>query len=256
MKLRSALTLFVCLFALAALACSFGASTSVPAPTPKPAQTQSCKWTGTWNTEWGGVTNGTALLVLRQKGKNVTGEYTYAWVDSEVNGQLEGTVDETLLTGTWEEGDSVGTLTFDLEKDCNAFTGEWNRDTGEGGDWDGTRVKFTPPEPTSQVVDTASPEKAIQTAVSAHQGIYVNADGYSVLEAKPLSIPNTTANAGIVEAWCVSIYYTWTSSDEAGFVYTEESTRAYIVVHRDTATKAWTARSTDMYGCEEYDELR
>src|SRR6185436_6438387 len=129
MKLRSVLTLFVCVFVLAALACSFGASTgaSTPAPTPKSAQTQSCKWTGTWDTEWGGVTNGTALLVLRQKGKAVTGEYTYAWVDSEVNGQIEGTVDETLLTGTWEEGDSVGTLTFDLEKDCNAFTGEWNR---------------------------------------------------------------------------------------------------------------------------------
>ena len=255
MKLRSALTLFVCLFALvAALACSFGAST--PAPTPKSAQTQSCKWTGTWDTEWGGVTNGTALLVLRQQGKKVTGEYTYAWVDSEVNGQLEGTVDETRLTGTWQEGDSVGTLTFDLKKNCNDFTGEWNRDTGEGGDWNGTRVKFTPPEPTSVTVDETPSDKVIQTALAAHQSIYVNADSYAVLEAKPLIVPNTSENADIVEAWCVPIYYTWTSSDEAGFVYTEESTRVYIVVHRNPDKKAWTARSTDMYGCEGYDELR
>src|SRR6185436_20653466 len=171
----------------------FGAST--PTPNPKPAQTKSCQWTGTWDTEWGGVTNGTALLVLRQQGKQVTGEYTYAWVDSEVNGQIEGTVDETRLTGTWEEGDSVGTLTFDLKQDCNAFTGEWNRDTGEGGDWSGTRVRFTPPEPTSVVVDETPSAKGIQTALSAHQSFYVNTDSYYVMEVKPFKVPDTTENA-------------------------------------------------------------
>lgn len=258
MKRLSALSLLVWPLALAVLACSFGAGSKTnPAPTPKSAQTQTCQWTGTWDTEWGGVTNGTALLVLRQKGKTVTGEYTYAWVDSEVNGQIEGTVDETRLTGTWEEGGSVGTLTFDLDKQCEAFTGEWNRDTGEGGDWNGTRVKFTQPEPTAVVVDTTPSDKVIQTALSAHQGIYVNADSYAVLDVKQLSVPNTTENADIIEAWCVPIYYTWTSSDEAGFVYTEESVRVYLVVHRDiTGKKAWTARTTDMYGCEGYDELR
>src|SRR5687767_8585018 len=115
MKSLFALNVCVGSLALAALACSFGASPSTnPAPTPRAAQTQSCQWTGTWNTEWGGVSNGTALLVLSQQGKTVTGEYTYAGVEVEVNGQIEGTVDESRLTGTWEEGGTDGTLTFDL----------------------------------------------------------------------------------------------------------------------------------------------
>jgi hypothetical protein len=86
-----------------------------------------CTWSGTWNTDYG-------TMKLTQVNNVVEGTYPDGMI-------TKGTVYDSILTGDWEnnEGDS-GEIIFTMSEDCKSFDGEWtNAETGEKGDWSGTR---------------------------------------------------------------------------------------------------------------------
>jgi hypothetical protein len=79
-----------------------------------------CDWTGTWDTEFG-------QIILQQSGESITGSYS----KNGVQGQIQGTVSESVLSGSWTGANSEGgTFRFTMEDDCQ-FAGDWySKDTG------------------------------------------------------------------------------------------------------------------------------
>jgi hypothetical protein len=94
---------------------------------------QNCNWAGTWNTGWTGQSNSqNVMMVLQQSGDVVTGTYDHD------NGRIEGTISGNLLTGTWTQSATSGTIQFQLADDCDSFDGSWR--FGSSGDWEGNWV--------------------------------------------------------------------------------------------------------------------
>jgi len=94
---------------------------------------QNCNWAGTWNTGWTGQSNSqNVMMVLQQSGDVVTGTYDHD------NGRIEGTISGNLLTGTWTQSATSGTIQFQLVDDCDSFDGSWR--FGSSGSWEGNWV--------------------------------------------------------------------------------------------------------------------
>ena len=101
------------------------------------ALAQNCNWAGTWNTGWTGQSNSQNVeMVLQQSGDVVIGTYDY-----DV-GQIKGTISGNVLTGTWTQSATSGTIQLQLADDCNSFDGSWRFGSSSGweGDWSGTRM--------------------------------------------------------------------------------------------------------------------
>jgi MscS family membrane protein len=84
-------------------------------------------WTGVWETRWRG---GGARLILRQEGTSVSGTYPL------LDGELQGTVEDRQLRGTWRQGERGGEFDFMLSRDGESFMGRF----GGGEWWTGVRV--------------------------------------------------------------------------------------------------------------------
>ena len=100
---------------------------------------QNCNWEGTWNTGWTGQSNSqNVIMVLHQSGDAVTGTYEHDM------GRIEGTVSGNVLTGTWTQSSTSGTIQFQLADDCDSFDGSWRFSTSGGwdGNWVGTRIRM------------------------------------------------------------------------------------------------------------------
>ncbi|WP_171060620.1 mechanosensitive ion channel family protein [Poseidonocella sp. HB161398] len=117
-------------------------------------------WTGDWQSFWRG---GLAQITLEQQGDRVTGSYR------PDNGEIEGTVEGRVLTGTWREAGSEGAFTFALSEDGRRFTGRfgdgqyWNGErAAAGGDGDGDPL---PPAPNATPQETL--ESILQGANAA-----------------------------------------------------------------------------------------
>jgi hypothetical protein len=120
-----------------------GAPVTPPADTsdstPKPAIMDTvCKFTGTWDTEWGNMT-------LTQNGNTITGNYDYE------GGKIQGTVNGNTATGTWSESPShqppydAGDFVFTLTSNCKTFNGYWRFGSCDWeGDIRGAREDITP----------------------------------------------------------------------------------------------------------------
>jgi MscS family membrane protein len=100
---------------------------------------QNCNWAGTWNTGWTGQSNSqNVAMMLQQSGDVVTGTYDYD------EGRMEGTVSGNVLTGTWTQSATSGTIQLQLADDCNSFDGSWCFGSSGGweGNWVGARVRM------------------------------------------------------------------------------------------------------------------
>lgn len=83
----------------------------------------------------GKYSTGFGDMVLRQNGASVSGEYTYN------DGLIEGTLSGNILTGTWKETSSSGTIRFVFKSDGSGFTGKWAPGDNEpSSGWDGQRI--------------------------------------------------------------------------------------------------------------------
>lgn len=103
---------------------------------PASAQQAELDFTGRWDTTYG-------RLVLEQKGKEVTGSYSYA----SSGGALQGTVEKKTLSFTYTEMDgTTGEGVFELASSGQAFEGKWRPTGGSGWQpWNGTRDRSEPP---------------------------------------------------------------------------------------------------------------
>jgi hypothetical protein len=96
----------------------------VKEPIVETPETNQCDWTGTWDTEFG-------QMILQQSGDSISGSYS----KNGVQGQIQGTVSESVLSGSWTGDNSEeGTFRFTMEDDCQ-FSGNWySKDTSSQED--------------------------------------------------------------------------------------------------------------------------
>jgi len=82
-------------------------------------------WDGTWDTNQG-------KMQLEQSGNRVTGTYGSS-------GKVEGTVNGSVLKGTYQWTSKTGVFELTMSADGSSFAGEWSR-SGANGKWSGKRV--------------------------------------------------------------------------------------------------------------------
>ena len=102
---------------------------------------------GIWNTTFGGAVNSLgnktenafATLTLKERNGKVTGEYHSTGQITIRPGDLEGTITDGILKGTWkEEGPATGTFEFKFDEAIKSFTGSWKSQDLQGK-WNGKR---------------------------------------------------------------------------------------------------------------------
>ena len=102
---------------------------------------------GIWNTTFGGAVdslgnegeNGYATLTLKERKGKVTGEYNSTGRITIASGDLEGTITDGLLKGTWkDESFATGTFEFKFDEEMKSFTGSWKSQDLQGK-WNGKR---------------------------------------------------------------------------------------------------------------------
>ena len=102
---------------------------------------------GIWNTTFGGAVNSLgneaenafATLTLKERNGKVTGEYHSTGQITIRPGDLEGTITDGILKGTWNEGSSAtGTFEFKFDEAIKSFTGYWKSRSLQGK-WNGKR---------------------------------------------------------------------------------------------------------------------
>ena|GEM_PF-4455752 len=102
---------------------------------------------GIWNTTFGGAVNplgneaenAFATLTLKERNGKVTGEYHSTGQITIRPGDLEGTITDGILKGTWKEGSSAtGTFEFKFDEAIKSFTGYWKSRSLQGK-WNGKR---------------------------------------------------------------------------------------------------------------------
>jgi hypothetical protein len=105
-----------------------GLTTSIPN-----VSATATSFSGKWKTNYGTMT-------LRQDANgSVTGQYDNGGTIGDIN----GTVSDNTLTGTWTENGADGNLKFVISANGGSFKGSWNRTSGKGepgGVWNGTKV--------------------------------------------------------------------------------------------------------------------
>lgn len=92
---------------------------------------------GTYDSDFGD-------LVLKHKGANVTGSYSYpAAGGTTANGTLTGTLKGTVVTFTWQQTQGSqkagGTGKFTFAANGKSFKGTWKDSKGKTGEWSGTK---------------------------------------------------------------------------------------------------------------------
>lgn len=92
---------------------------------------------GTYTTDFGD-------LVIKQKGTEVTGSYSYPSEGGVMaKGTIKGTLKSTVLTFTWQQSQGTqkagGTGKFTFAANGKSFTGTWKDSKGKTGEWSGTR---------------------------------------------------------------------------------------------------------------------
>lgn len=101
---------------------------------PKISAAVFASFSGQWKTNYG-------TMFLRQGGDGkVTGQYN----NGGTIGDIDGSVSNNVLTGTWTENQGNGQIKFVLANDGSSFTGSWNRAAGKGepgGSWNGHRTQ-------------------------------------------------------------------------------------------------------------------
>lgn len=90
-------------------------------------------WTGTWDTMFDSLYPTT--LTLTQDGNSYTGNYSYEYDGSLVEGNVWGSIDGLVLSGNYNEGYGDGDMEFIMSCDGNSFTGSYDR----SGVWNGVR---------------------------------------------------------------------------------------------------------------------
>lgn len=91
-----------------------------------PATAIALEISGNWSTNYG-------AMMLSQAGNNVTGTY-YAG-----DGKITGTLRGNKLTFTYRDRDDAGEGGFEFAADGKSFTGTWRAQSGDNGEWTGSR---------------------------------------------------------------------------------------------------------------------
>jgi hypothetical protein len=121
---------------------------------------------GTYKTEWGDMT-------LQQTGSRITGTYTHG------SGTIEGTLNGTVLTGTWKQtGNKNGKFRFEFNDDFSAFKGKWNYGDAEPtrDGWTGKRATSNNPI-LSGTFSTEWGDMVLQQNGSRVTGTYTHGSG-------------------------------------------------------------------------------
>ena len=83
--------------------------------------------------------NGYATLTLKERKGKVTGEYNSTGRITIASGDLEGTITDGILKGTWkDESFATGTFEFKFDEEMKSFTGSWKSQDLQGK-WNGKR---------------------------------------------------------------------------------------------------------------------
>ena len=91
-----------------------GTPTPTPTPTATPTLTGGGIWGGAWETTYG-------VMNLVQSGNSVTGFYNNG------AGRIDGTVSGNLLSGTYTEGGTTGSVDFWIEGTGQRWHGNWDK---------------------------------------------------------------------------------------------------------------------------------
>ncbi len=129
-------------------------------------------WTGEWNSFW---RSGRALMLLNQEGDRVFGFYEPG------NGRIEGKVEGSLLTATWEQSGGSGTAVFALAPDGQSFTGRYSN----GEYWNGARVTESDPGG-PRFLNLESPRDTLNAVVTAANDAVIRGNAASVIAYEPV----------------------------------------------------------------------
>ena len=153
--------------------------------------TEGTNFSGAWSSSFG-------TLVLDQKGISVTGIYAYSGATGTISGNLRN---DTLFFG-WTEyilGQASGTGRgfFVLEEEGQAFSGQWGygESSGDGGSWEGTRIKKSYPDFTGSW-NTTFGQLVLEQMGKSVKGEYFYADVQGTLSGK---VENDTLYFGWME---------------------------------------------------------
>jgi len=138
--------------ALVAILALVGGTT--PAQEPPPSG-----WAGQWQSFW---SDGAAALTLTQSGDSVSGRYEPG------GGQIEGTVEGSVLSGTWRQSGAEGRFVFALSADGQTFTGRY----GTGDYWNGRRL-VEGESTIARFNSTLSPRETLRAVLAAgNEAVY------------------------------------------------------------------------------------
>jgi small-conductance mechanosensitive channel len=112
------------------------------------------EWTGVWETYW---RNGGAVMSFEQNGDRVAGKYP------GFQGTIQGRIEESQLSGTWEDAAGTGTFTFSMSPDGQSFMGRF----GTGEWWTGIRTDQNFERELSGQRDLSSPELTLKKFLTA-----------------------------------------------------------------------------------------
>ncbi|WP_172329637.1 mechanosensitive ion channel family protein [Mangrovicoccus sp. HB161399] len=129
-------------------------------------------WTGEWQSFW---RDGLAQITLEQQGDRVTGSYR------PDDGEIEGTVQGQVLTGTWREPGSSGGFTFALSDDGQRFTGRF----ADGEYWNGSRVQDLAGPGTATPLRNATPAEALESVVAGANAAVLEGNAAALRDIAP-----------------------------------------------------------------------
>ena len=112
------------------------------------------QWTGVWETYW---RNGGAVVSLEQNGDRLKGQYP------GFEGTMRGRVENSQVTGTWEDAAGVGTFTFSMSPDGQSFMGRF----GSGEWWTGIRIDGGRARALAGPVDLSTPQLTLHRFLTA-----------------------------------------------------------------------------------------